>query len=78
MDGARRNDPDRHAFGPAGVHVASRLDGRLRIGGVDAAGVDVVEAARRPHEDLPQGRAAAGAGELGVGFAVAFGDLVDH
>src|SRR3954451_19907229 len=53
-DVSRRHDPDRYAFAAAGVDVARVLDGHLRIDGVHAADMRVVQPVTAADEDLPQ------------------------
>ena len=53
-DAVGRDDPDRHAFLPAGVDVAGVAERHLGVGRVQAADVHMGEAALGPDEHLPQ------------------------
>src|SRR6478609_10618328 len=48
------NHPDAYAFLPARVHIARVLDGHLRIGGMQAAYVLVIQALPAADEYFPQ------------------------
>jgi len=55
MDVHAFHGPDADAFLTAGIHIAGHFNGHLRVGGVEAANMFVVETGLAANKDFPEG-----------------------